>query len=118
MGYTAYSFDAYKQMSASDVRQTIKLTAQLDRAKYKRVRIRLPQDPGQAGKEQAQSYVKFLSGFDVTTVPESGSKESRAEPMAAQWQAGNFDILVAEWNEPFLRQLENFPDSKFKDILK
>lgn len=106
-----------KQMSASDVRQTIKLTAQADRAKYKRVRIRLPQDPGQAGKEQAQSYIKFLAGFDVTTVAESGSKESRAEPMAAQWQAGNFDILAAPWNEEYLYQLENFPDSKFKDMV-
>ena len=106
-----------KQMSASDVRKTIKLTAQMDRATYKRVRVRLPQDPGQAGKEQAQSYIKFLSGFDVTTVPETGSKESRAEPMAAQWQAGNFDLVVADWNESFLYQLENFPDGKFKDMV-
>ncbi len=106
-----------KQMAASDVRKTIKLTAQADRAAYKRVRIRLPQDPGQAGKEQAQSYIKFLSGFDVTTVLESGSKESRAEPMAAQWQGGNFDIMYGEWNEPFLMQLENFPDGKFKDMV-
>ena len=106
-----------KQMSASDVRKTIKLTAQTDRALYKRVRIRLPQDPGQAGKEQAQSYIKFLSGFDVTAVLESGSKESRAEPMAAQWQAGNFDIVIGDWNEMFLTQLENFPDGKFKDMV-
>lgn len=106
-----------KQMSASDVRKTIKLTAQTDRALYKRVRIRLPQDPGQAGKEQAQSYIKFLSGFDVTVVLESGSKESRAEPMAAQWQAGNFDIVIGDWNEAFLTQLENFPDGKFKDMV-
>ena len=106
-----------KQMSASDVRKTIKLTAQADRAAYKRVRIRLPKDPGQAGKEQAESYIKFLSGFDVTAVAESGSKESRAEPMAAQWQAGNFDILYGDWNEAFLTQLENFPDGKFKDMV-
>lgn len=106
-----------KQMSASEVRQTIKHTAQADRAKYKRVRIRLPQDPGQAGKEQAQSYIKFLSGFNVTTVAETGSKESRAEPMAAQWQAGNFDLMYGDWNDAFLFQLENFPDSKFKDMV-
>lgn len=106
-----------KQMAASDVRQTIRLTAQEDRAKYKRVRIRLPQDPGQAGKEQAQSYIKLLSGFDVTAVSESGSKESRAEPMAAQWQAGNFDILHADWNDSYLEQLENFPEWKFKDMV-
>ena len=106
-----------KQMSASDVRKTIKLTAQADRATYKRVRIRLPRDPGQAGKEQAESYIKFLAGFDVTTVAESGSKEARAEPMAAQWQAGNFDIVAGPWDEEYLLQLENFPDGKFKDMV-
>lgn len=106
-----------KQMSASDVRQTIKHTAQQDIAKYKRVKIRLPKDPGQAGKEQAESYIKFLAGFNVVTVAETGSKEARAEPMAAQWQAGNFDVLAGAWNEEYLQQLENFPDSKFKDMV-
>ena len=106
-----------RQMSASDVRKTIKLTAQADRATYKRVRVRLPKDPGQAGKEQAESYIKFLAGFDVKTVAETGSKEARAEPMAAQWQAGNFDIVCGPWNEEYLLQLENFPDGKFKDMV-
>ena len=106
-----------KQMSASDVRQTIKLTAQADKARYQRVKVRLPKDPGQAGKEQAESYVKFLAGFNVLTVAETGSKEARAEPMAAQWQVGNFDIVYGDWNEPFLHQLENFPDGKFKDMV-
>lgn len=106
-----------KQMSASDVRQTIKHTAQQDIAKYKRVKIRLPKDPGQAGKEQAESYIKFLAGFNAVTVAETGSKEARAEPMAAQWQAGNFDVLTGAWNEEYLQQLENFPDSKFKDMV-
>ena len=106
-----------RQMAASDVRKTILMTAQMDRDKYGDVRIRLPQDPGQAGKEQAESYIKFLSGFNVTTELESGSKATRAEPMAAQWQAGNFDILAGEWNAPYLLQLENFPDGKFKDMV-
>lgn len=106
-----------KQMSASDVRKTIKLMAQADRATYKRVRIRLPKDPGQAGKDQAESYIKYLAGFDVCAVAETGSKEARAEPMAAQWQAGNFDIVYGPWNEEYLLQLENFPDGKFKDMV-
>ena len=106
-----------KQMSASDVRKTIKLTAQVDRATYKRVRIRLPKGPGQAGKDQAESYIKYLAGFDVCAVAETGSKEARAEPMAAQWQAGNFDIVYGPWNEEYLLQLENFPDGKFKDMV-
>ena len=105
------------RQSANEVRQTIKHTAQTDKAKYQQVRIRLPQDPGQAGKDQAQSYIKFLSGFSVTATPESGSKETRAEPMAAQWQVGNFDVLTADWNEAYFSQLESFPASRYKDMV-
>ena len=85
--------------------------------KYGNVRVRLPQDPGQAGKDQAQSFVRLLSGFSVRTEPVSGSKESRAEPVAAQWQAGNFDVVVGDWNESYFSQMESFPASKFKDMV-
>lgn len=106
-----------KRLSASEVRQMIKMTCKTDRARYRRVVERLPQDPGQAGKEQAQSYIKSLAGYLVKTIPESGSKESRAEPLAAQWQAGNVDVVAGEWNEPYFNQMESFPESKFKDMV-
>ncbi len=105
------------RQSASDVRATIRHTAESDNAKYGNVKIRLPQDPGQAGKDQAQSFIKLLSGFSVKAVPVSGSKEARAEPTAAQWQAGNFDVIVADWNENYFSQMESFPASKFKDMV-
>lgn len=105
------------RLSAGDVRKHIKTTCVMDRQKYKRVVERLPQDPGQAGKDQAQSYIKFLAGFIVKAIPESGSKESRAEPFAAQWQAGNVDLVAGDWNEMYLTQLESFPESKFKDMV-
>lgn len=106
-----------KRLSASEVRVLIKMTCKADRQKYGRVIERLPKDPGQAGKEQAESYVKMLAGFLVKTISESGSKESRAEPLAAQWQVGNVDILEADWNEMYFNQLESFPESKFKDMV-
>ncbi|MCD8201937.1 MAG: phage terminase large subunit [Clostridia bacterium] len=106
-----------KQLGAGDVRSLIKQTAELDRQKYGRVRVRLPQDPGQAGKAQAESFVKFLAGFDVRAERETGSKELRAEPLAAQWQAGNVSLVTAGWNESYLMQMENFPDYKFKDMV-
>lgn len=105
------------RLSASEVRQTVKMNAAMDIARYKRVRVRLPKDPGQAGKDQAQSYIKFMAGYDVCTVAESGSKESRAEPVAAQWQAGNFDVVIGDWNEEYFAQLESFPASKYKDMV-
>lgn len=106
-----------KRLAASEVRKLIETTCKTDKAKYGRVIERLPQDPGQAGKEQAQSYIKMLAGFLVKAISESGSKESRAEPFAAQWQAGNVDVLIAEWNETYFNQLESFPESKFKDMV-
>lgn len=105
------------RQTAYDVRKTIRLTAQKDIAKFKRVTIRIPQDPGQAGKDQAQAYIKFMAGFNIKAVMESGSKEARAEPLAAQWQAGNFDIFIADWNDEYLLQMENFPEGKFKDMV-
>ena len=79
------------------------------------VRIGITQDPGQAGKEQASSYVSLLSGYTATVWKESGDKVQRAEPFAAQWQAGNVDILEGDWNEDFLSELEAFPEPKTHD---
>lgn len=105
------------RLSAADVRKTVRMTAAMDIARYKRVRIRLPKDPGQAGKDQAQSYIKFMAGYDVCAVAESGSKEARAEPVSAQWQAGNFYVVIGEWNEEYFAQLESFPASRYKDMV-
>lgn len=116
--------DVFNQrMNAADVRGTIRNTAISDKAKFKHVRIRLNQDPGQAGKDQAEQYIKYLSGFSVNVTRETGSKETRAEPFSAQWmglegsEMGNVDVLMAEWNDAYFSQLESFPMGKFKDMV-
>ncbi len=106
-----------RAMSASAVRNTVKNTAVLDRDKYRRVRTRISQDPGQAGKDQAEQYVKLLAGFDVVVKRESGDKVTRAEGFAAQWQAGNVDILMASWTDAYLKQMDNFPEGNLKDMV-
>lgn len=105
------------RLKAEKVRTLVKQCAVSDKAKYKRVRIRMSVDPGQAGKEQSQSYIKMLAGFSISAVKESGSKESRAEPFAAQWQAGNVAVVAGPWTEALLGQYEAFPESKFKDLV-
>lgn len=105
------------RLKAEKVRTLVKQCAVSDKAKYKRVRIRMSVDPGQAGKEQSQSYVKMLAGFSISAVKESGTKEARAEPFAAQWQAGNVDVVAGPWTEALLGQYEAFPESKFKDMV-
>ena len=101
--------------NAADVRQLVKTAAITDRNLYGCNSIFIPQDPGQAGKEQAASYVRFLAGFRVLTHTVSGNKATRAEPFSAQWQQGNVLILDGEWNEAFLSELEGFPDALHDD---
>lgn len=105
------------RLSALEVERTVRNTALTDKEKYHRVKIRLSQDPGQAGKAQIERYIKLLSGFPVTAKRESGSKETRAEPLAAQWQAGNVSIVLGAWNDAYLSQMESFPESMFKDMV-
>lgn len=80
-----------------------------------RVRISLPQDPGQAGKVQAKRFIKLLKGYDVHTSPESGNKEVRATGLSAQAEAGNVFLVVGFWNEAFLNEICSFPMSSIKD---
>lgn len=107
-----------ERLTANEVRQLVRQTAEKDQARYgKVVKIRIPQDPGQAGKDQAQNYIRFMSGFSIKAVIESGSKEARAEPVASQWQAGNIDLVLGDWNDMYLDQLESFPQSRYKDMV-
>jgi predicted phage terminase large subunit-like protein len=77
--------------------------------------IRLAQDPGQAGKSQAQNQIKMLSGFVVKAKPVTGDKETRAKPLSSQVEAGNVRLVRGKWNEAFLTELENFPDGAHDD---
>lgn len=106
-----------RRCAASEVRNLVKNTALSDKEKWGAVTIRIPKDPGQAGVEQAQSYLKMLAGFSCIAERETGSKGTRAEPLAAQWQGGNVDLTAASWNEEFLDQLERFPVVKHDDMV-
>ncbi len=101
--------------NAANVRAIVKSTAETDKAEYGCKKILIPQDPGQAGKEQAQSYIRNLAGFNVKSKTVSGSKITRAEPFAAQWQQGNVLLLEGNWNGAFLDELEGFPDALHDD---
>lgn len=76
-----------------------------------------PQDPGQAGVAQKQHIAGILQQFltDVRFTTETGEKEMRARPLAAQAEALNVYIVVGPWNEAFLAEAEVFPKGRFKD---
>jgi predicted phage terminase large subunit-like protein len=86
-----------------DVEQLLLNTAAQD---GKRVTIGFGQDPGQAGKSQAQHLVRALSGFTVRPATESGDKLMRFGPFSSQCRAGNVKIRRGPWNEELFRILE------------
>jgi predicted phage terminase large subunit-like protein len=81
----------------------------------KQVVIGFGQDPGQAGKSQAQHLVRALSAFTARAAAESGDKLTRFGPFSSQCRAGNVKILRGLWNEDLFRVLEGFPDLAHDD---
>ena len=79
------------------------------------VAISGPQDPGQAGKAQAFAFVQRLAGYDVEFTPETGSKTTRAAPLASQVEAGNVFMLRADWNREYIEELRMFPNGTHDD---
>lgn len=73
------------------------------------VKIGLPQDPGQAGKQQVLYLTRKLTGFRVESSPETGDKATRAGPSISQANVGNFALIKAAWNKIFLEELGVFP---------
>ena len=102
----------HERLNSFGVRGLVSRTAKADGLG---VIVGLNQDPGQAGKDQASSYASMLAGFRIKIAIERGDKVLRADPFAAQWQAGNVDIVEGQWNEDFLAELEGFPDAKHDD---
>lgn len=98
--------------SAADVERAILSTASSDGVG---TTIHLNQDPGQAGKAQVAALTRMLSGYVVKSEPESGSKEVRAMPFAAQAEVGNVKLVAGTWNGPFLDELEAFPGGRHDD---
>jgi len=103
--------------NAAEVRNVIAQTAKIDNDEYGFHTITLPQDPGQAGKDQAANYIKVLAGHRVKTSPVTGSKIVRAVPFSAQWQGGNVLLLEGEWIKEYLQELEGFPDAAHDDMV-
>lgn len=100
------------QWDARDARARIKAAADMDPPGTTH---ELPQDPGQAGKDQAQQLVSLLAGHIVHARPQSGSKEVRAAGYAAQQQAGNVVLVEGQWNGAWVSEHAAFPRGSHDD---
>ncbi len=106
------------QGSPMEVEHSLEQTAAIDGTG---VTFRLAQDPGQAGKAQADMLVRKLAGYHIKIERPTGDKATRAAPFAAQAEAGNVRILITgdptrdAWVQPFIDELCLFPAAAHDD---
>jgi phage uncharacterized protein (putative large terminase), C-terminal domain len=100
------------QWKPSKVEDMLKATASQDGLA---VRIRMPEDPGAAGKADAETKVKLLKGYSVKAVKPTGEKSVRARPASAQAEVGNVKLLRGPWVQAFLDEVCVFPAGQNDD---
>jgi predicted phage terminase large subunit-like protein len=103
------------QWSALQREQVIKQTAIEDRNLYGNNTVWVEQEPGSGGKESAESTIRNLAGFTIRAERVTGSKEARAEPYAAQAEAGNVKLIQGDWNQVYKSELAAFPFGMYAD---
>lgn len=96
----------YERLSPMAVERIIRNCATQDGVKCK---IRLPQDPGQAGKAQVAHFAKILAGYEFKTRIMTGDKVTRAGPFSSMCEYGRVKVVRAAWNEVLFNHLEEFP---------
>jgi predicted phage terminase large subunit-like protein len=78
--------------------------------------IRMEQEPGQSGKAQIRHYrTNVIPHCDFRGVANTGSKATRAAPVASAAEAGNIRMVRGEWNGKFLDEIASFPIGKHDD---
>ena len=104
------------QWSVGERENTIKQTAYLDLQQYgEDVETWIEQEPGSGGKESARATIRNLAGFTIRADRPTGDKATRAEPYAAQAEAGNVKLIEGKWNGAYLNELASFPVGVFSD---
>ena len=95
-----------------EVRATVRTVTAADGYGTK---IWIPRDPAQAGADQADSYIRMLSGFPIEAERMSGDKATRADAAASQANIGRISLLRSPWNAAFIEELAAFPRGQHDD---
>lgn len=100
------------QWSSGEREAIIRQTAEIDGPD---VAIWVEQEPGSGGKDSSAATVRNLVGYTARAEPVTGDKATRAEPYAAQLEAGNVRVLRADWTPAYIAELTSFPAGKNDD---
>lgn len=93
------------QWGSDNVRKKIGETAAQD---GRGATLHLPQDPGQAGKDQAQQFKIEYKDYRPKIEPVTGDKATRATGFADAVNKGNVYVVRAPWNAAFREELKRF----------
>jgi predicted phage terminase large subunit-like protein len=100
------------QWTSHERNQRIRQTAEMDGPD---VKVYLEQEPGSSGVDSVQEIIRMLAGYSVHADKVTGDKGVRAEPFAAQAEAGNVKVKRARWNATYIDELTSFPVGSHDD---
>ncbi|WP_417744800.1 phage terminase large subunit [Rosistilla oblonga] len=113
-----------KQYGTDEVLNLMKLTANIDSARYGHsLSTVFEQEPSNAGKQAAAEVLRVMRGHTVTPVPPRGDKPTRAVPFSNAVNQNEVFALTCEdplpgkpyWLADFLSELEAFPLGSYVD---
>jgi len=105
------------QLGSDRARALMVATAKADQEKYGSVIIRITQDPGQAGADQAQQLERLLKPYGTVVVKTAtGSKAVRARGFADHLNSGNVFMRRAEWNHTMREEVRKFREDEQHDF--
>jgi predicted phage terminase large subunit-like protein len=105
-GYFYITGLIHEQMSPAKVDESIVNCASSDGLDCV---VRLPQDPGQAGKAQMVYYAKLLPRHILRHRSMRGDKVTRAGGFSSACENGLVKLVKGPWNDKFLDHAEAFP---------
>jgi predicted phage terminase large subunit-like protein len=79
-----------------------------------RTKIYVEQEPGSSGQADVDNYIRLLAGYPTYASRPTNDKITRALPVSAYGESGKIKLLRGSWNEPFLKEIENFPPEEGK----
>lgn len=95
------------------VEETVRAVAMRDGPE---VPVLIKQEPGSAGVLQIDHYTRrVLPGYMVEARRDTGSKATRAAPLAAAIEAGNLFMVEADWNDALIDEMRGFPGKGHDD---
>lgn len=93
------------QLGPGGVEQLILKTAEDD---GRGTIVAIEQDPASAGKFEAFSYFRALTGYAFKAIPPQGSKLVRARPVSSQAYQKNISVVRGDWTYPYFAVLEAY----------